>query len=210
MDAIITAPNKSPAKANESVIRIAMTAEILAVKKENTALVTLPSSSDRVNKLPFGTNNDRTFFNLTSNKSGNEKLEYPRINSPLQFTKDSKNAALYVNATNIQGSTFDKRKAGIVATPASFTSVSFAKRQYTGTDATVDKPNVPIQNKSIMDGRPPAPPWTLPLSKINDNKLVSSPPSINPLRTALATGAPKHPTIVYKTPIATQAIPKAL
>mmetsp|Transcript_34843 Transcript_34843/g.71118 ORF Transcript_34843/g.71118 Transcript_34843/m.71118 type:complete len:201 (-) Transcript_34843:1239-1841(-) len=200
MDAIITAPNRRPAMANEFVMLIAITAEILAVKNENTTLVMLPSSP----------NNDLTFFNFTSNKSGKEKLEYPRINSPLQFTNASKNAALYVNATNSQGSTFDKRKAGIRATPASFTSVSFAKRQYTGTDATVDNPNVPIQNKSIMEGRPSAPPSTLPLNKINDNKLVSSPPSINPLRTALATGAPTHPTIVYKTPIATQAIPKAL
>lgn len=92
MDAITTTPNKIPAVVNEFVILIAITAEMLAVKKENITLVIFPSSTDRSAKPPF--NIDLTFFNFTSNNRGNEKLEYPRINNPLQFTNASKNAAL--------------------------------------------------------------------------------------------------------------------
>jgi len=58
--------------ANEFVMLIAITAEILAGKNESNALVMLPSFPGSSAKLPFH-NNDLTFFNFTSNKSGNEK-----------------------------------------------------------------------------------------------------------------------------------------
>ena len=70
-----------------------------------------------------------TFINFKSNSSGNEKLAYPSISNPLQFTNASKNGALYVSATSIHGNTFDNTNEGKGETPASLMSVSFANRQ---------------------------------------------------------------------------------
>ena len=70
-----------------------------------------------------------TFINFKSNSSGNEKLAYPSISNPLQFTNASKNEALYVSATSIHGNTFDNTNERKGETPASLMSVSFANRQ---------------------------------------------------------------------------------
>lgn len=108
---------------------ITITIVMLAVTKIKTNVVIVVASSASAPIALLIT--ARTFFNFKSNRSGNEKLAYPRISNPLQFTNASKNAALYVKATSNHGRTFDRINEGSGATPASLIRVSFANKQYT-------------------------------------------------------------------------------
>mmetsp|Transcript_8523 Transcript_8523/g.13287 ORF Transcript_8523/g.13287 Transcript_8523/m.13287 type:complete len:149 (+) Transcript_8523:200-646(+) len=100
MDAIITTPNKRPAMVNEFVILIAITAEMLAVEKENTAFVRFPSSPDRSVKPPFNIN--QTFLQLYIQREGQRKVGVSKNQQLTPIHKRFKEC-LYVNATNNQG-----------------------------------------------------------------------------------------------------------
>ena len=85
--------NDNPASTKLSIMLMTITAVMLAVTSMNTVLVTIVVWSSSVSVFLVTVLAPLIFLSFKSINKGTEKLEYPSISSPLQFTKASKKEA---------------------------------------------------------------------------------------------------------------------